>query len=375
MTFDRTIPAAALLVLASACGGSGRMSPSSPQAAAIGRARSEMSAAWAAGDVDAFLRHVAPGARLRIGRDTMDLRGAVLLMQPRRVEGSTLWFAPRGLRTCDRSLYETGGQLGLRTPERPLYRYAATWAVDSSGVARVTEAALVAGESGGSPPGVEGCRPTVKERFDPRRIQVAILPGSGLATLGPSGDIESAMRSRTFDVRSVEPSRFKPVWHVPTLGMVRYQLTHAVGIGVMGTLGTATARTSGADTTNALVIGARVDQKWIAPMLEARFRDLRIGVGPAIVREAWEISTDELDTAATTPVIIGHVATAANKQSRVGFLGQVSLTAPVTTRIFLDARAWYLSAGTSTSPTAFGFAPVQAKTGGAGIGVAFGVAF
>ena len=373
MTFDRAARLIAVAAISSACARSpgGRLAPAGT--AAIEQARREMSAAYASGDANAFLRHVAPGAQLRIGRETIDLRNAVLAMGGGRRD--SLWLAPRDVRACDQGLYETGGQLGVTSPERPLYRYAATWVLDGAGVAQVTAVALVAGESGGSPPGVAGCRASVRDRFEPRRIHVAVLPGTGLAALGPTGDIETAMQGRSLDVRSVQPAEFKPVWHVPALGMARFQLTRAFGVGVMGTIGTASARTSGADTIAALVIGTRLDQKWIAPLLEARFRDLRIGVGPAFLREAWEVSVEELDTAATTPAIIGHIASAANRSSRVGLVGEISLTAPLTTRLFLDIRAYYLSVGKSSSPVAFGFAPVEASAGGGGIGVAFGVAF
>jgi len=373
------------LLLNTGChsGGATRLAPE--RVATITAARTELRRAAQANDLPAIQRLLAPGATLLVGRDTLDLRDAVARYGAELAGGrSTMWVVPKTPRMCERWAYESGGQAGFAIRDtagsvtsQPRFRYAIAWTTGDRGEPLIQSLSIVPGDFGGTAPYIGGCRPSAKERQDQLRWAVAISPGLGLGYSGTTGDIEAAMRSRTMQVGGTpDPAGFEPALRTPVIGAAWYRVSRRLTLETITTLTVQSAATSGTDSAAGLVTASRLDQKWIGLLASARLGDLRVGVGPAITRQAWYIGISELDTNAAGSHIVGAgVATAGDKRNRIGLMAQTAVGAPINSRLFIEIRGFLLMFGGSTSPAAFSFAPVTAKTTSAGIGVTFGVAF
>ncbi len=378
---------APLSLLLSACvlGRSSRVSPT--RAAAVAEARGALARAANDRDLDAFLRRLAPGATLVIGRDTFDLRAAAVRLHAdlASADSTRLWLAPRRLRQCDQWIIESGGQVGMNVarpgsqPSRSLYRYALAWTTDSAGNPQVRSLALVPGDFGGQPPRVEGCRPSAKERFAPRRAGLALLPGTGFSHGGALGSIEEGLRNRQMDPRLYGDAAGYPApgQTSPPLAAAWVRAWHRWWLETVTALGTTTTTTSAADRNAGSLVGTRFQQKWTAVLASAHWRELRIGAGPAYVREAWHVSVDSfaLDTATSVVEAVTHVANAGSTRDRVGLYAQAAFLVPLTDRAYVELRGYVLSPGRSLSPRAFNTPSLRVNARSGGLGVTLGIAF
>jgi len=373
------IPLAAATLAAAGClpSRAGRVSPD--QAALVDQARLSIQQAAGGHDPAALLRHVAPGAIVTLAHDTLPLNETIQrLAASMGADSLRLWVVPRRLRTCDRWLYESGGQFGATSAGHPRYRYAAAWTIDEQGQAVLQALALVPGDFGGSPPMLAGCRPATAERFAPRRFGVSFLPGSGLTRNLVVGNVESSMRSRSYSPRAYAPPTGYPGSgsSAPFLGAVWYRVNRRLWLEGVATLGTSRASTFGADTADGLLLGTNFERKWAAALASVQLGWLRVGVGPAAMREAWHVATDEIQVGSGGQIThLGRIAEAGSTKNQIGAFTQVALTAPLSSRLFIDLRGWFLLAPSTTSPNAFGFAPVKAGESAGGIGMTFGAAF
>lgn len=350
-------------------------------ASAVAAARSAMVIAAQTNDLDAFLSHVEPGARLIVGRDTFDLRekaAAVYRLLPPD-SATRSWAVGSRLRPCNRWVYETGGEAGYTAgppggPQtRVRYLYSIAWASDDAGNAVVHTLAVVNRDF--APPSIEGCWPTPKELFDARRFGVAVLPGVGAAVSGAPLGVESAMRDRGMLPRAgggVPGFTRRLPLTLPAIGTAWWHLSRRLTLEAVATLATTSFVTSGLDTAAALATGMRLDQRWIAFIASVRMRDVELGVGPAFVREAWQVSVERL-IVDSTYTIGTHLTDAGNTLNRVGFLAQARITAPLSRWLFVEVRGHLLLLPSSSTPSAYGMPSIGVNTSSLGLGVLVGV--
>lgn len=353
---------------------------------AVARARAELVQAAGTRDLDAVLRHFAPDARLIVGSDTQDLRAAAERFAATVPEGATtrLWFAPYRLSTCDRWLYESGGELGFNVaapgvPEsQRRWLYAIAWTTDSTGLALIQTLALVEREYG--PPVIWGCRPSAKESFEVRRAGVAILPSLGMMYHSAVTGLEDAMRGRhvvpTPHV-GVAGYRRSLVTIPPPLGAVWWRLTPRITLEAVWPLANISAATTGVDTAAFLATGLRMEQRWAALLAGIRLADLSLAAGPAFVREAWWVTIDEatMDTTTGVATIGPNMTAAGSTRNRVGLLVEGRMLAPVTGRFFAELRVFGLFLPSSTTPPCYGSPSMRVSTSSFGIGLFAGVGF
>ena len=355
------------------------------RAAALASARAELAAAASKRDLDAVLRRLAPNATLTLGRDTLDLRALVTRLQADvgPADSSILWFAPRDLRICDRFFYESGGQAGTHVvpnggaATNTIYRYALAWTADSSGMPLVQSVALVRGEFGGQSPAIGGCRPSVVARFEPHRLGVALAPGVGSLAGTPLTGIEGALRDRGMGLRQYGDLAGYPSPGVnpPALAAVWFRVRGNLWVEYVGALSIARTATSGANAAAGKLVGLRLDQRWGAALAAVRWRGVRLGVGPLLMREAWHVSVDSLHVDSTGATVGPHLTDAGSTRNRLGVLAQAALVAPLTDRAFLEFRAFALLLGTEGTPPAVGFPALTVTSRSPGGAVLLGVAF
>ncbi len=361
--------------------GGARISPE--RAASIARARAALTRAAEARDLDGFVTHVAPGAKLTLGRDTLDLRSvaAGIAAGLPRDASARHWLAGARLRACDRWEIESGGEFGYSVeregarPDRRRYLYAIAWGTDAEGEAVVQSAALVAGDFGA--PSIAGCRPSPKELFDARRFGVAVLPGVGAAfSLAPAA-VDRAMRDRGADPRRSGGvpgfGRSLPLT-LPALGSAWWRASRGWSFEALATLSTTSYATSAFDPAAALATGIRLQQRWFALLASARVRDLQLGAGPAFVREAWRVSVERLivDTALT---VGAHLTDAGSTRDRIGLLAQGRLTAPLSRWLNVEVRGHLLLLPSGATPPAYGTPAIRVNTSSLGASVLVGVGY
>lgn len=375
------IAAATLLLTSCARFRGPRVSPA--DASAVAAARAAIVRAAQAHDLDALLRHVAPGARLIIGADTLDLRAMATTVSRGLEPGAAtrVWMAGSRLRPCDRWVYETGGELGYgaaatRGPQAgQRYLYALTWTTDAAGNPLVQTAALVKGDYG--LPSIEGCRPTAKDLFERRRAGIALMAGAGVVYSGTAGAVESGMR-----LRGVTPEPSGPVAGfqrrgtvtAPVLVAAWVDLTPRIALEAVATLATSSSSAFGLDSAAALAVGSRLDQRWAAVLALVRWADVYVGAGPAFVREAWHVSVERIHVdPATANVTLGaHLADGGNTLNRIGLLAQGRITVPISSRTFVQLRAYSLLLPSSHSPAAYAVPAERVRTSRFGLGLLLG---
>ncbi len=378
--------ACAALLLCGACMPWRRDRVAPAQSARVARARADIALAAGEGDVEAVLRYLAPGSRLVVGSDSFDLREAVARFggQLRPGAAPELYFEPRRLRQCDRWLYESGGRLGLtafapgEVPAGRRYRYAMAWTVDSAGAPLVESVALIRTWYRGHPR-IAGCRPTAAELLEQRRIGLVVMPGAGAVGFGGAqGGIEGTMRDR-----ALVPGRYGAWAGYPEAGTSSsavvgawYRATDHLRIEAVGATATTTTTTSGVDTVGFTAVGIDLRQRWVAAAAAYDWNFLRVGIGPAFMREAWRVSSDSILTDPSgAPAGVLHVADATAQQGRVGLFTHAALTVPFSGHLFAELRGYVLWLPGTSSPPAFGFASTRAPARTAGFGAALGVAF
>lgn len=347
-------------------------------ARAIAAARTEIGAAVGAGDMDALLRHFAPGAKLIVGRDTLDLRTAAISIYNRLGAGAVtdLWFTGSKLSGCDRWLEESRGQLGFNVaaPGAPRahreYLYAVAWVRDSAGAALVATAALDVLRPG---PTIAGCRPTAKALFESRHLSIAVQPGTGFAVSSAVGAMESALRGRSMSTISSFPGFGRSGLVTPLLAAGWLRINSRIALEAIATLSTGSSRTAAGDSATGTALGMRLDQRWATVLASARWRDIYLGFGPALVREAWHVASDSLrmDSAGTS---LTHLSDAGSTRNVVGVFAQGRLTAPLSAHVFAELRAWLLVEPRTASPPGFRAPPLGITPRHSGVGVFFGMA-
>jgi hypothetical protein len=375
----------AILLLSSGCVPWRRDRIAPAQSAGVAQARADIALAAGSGDVDAILRHLAPGARLVLGADTFDLREAVRRFGGRLTPGTTpeLYFEPRRLRQCEQWLYESGGRLGLvmfaagEPPAARRYRYAIAWITDSASTPLIETVALVRTWYA-DVPRIAGCRPTASDQLERRRLGVVIMPGPGIAALGGAQDgIERTMRDRSLEP-GAQPARAgypEPGTSSATVVGAWYRASRRLRLEITGAT-TTTMNTFGVDTAGFMAVGMNLQRVWVAASAAYDRGNLRVGAGPAFLREAWAVRSDSLLTDPSgAPAGVLHLSDASIARNHVGLFTQAVLTVPFSGRLFAELRGYVLWLPASSSPPALGYAPSTVTSRGAGLGVALGVAF
>jgi hypothetical protein len=375
---------AACVVLAGCIHGRGsRVAPE--RAAAVTQARAALGSAFEARDLDAFLSHLAPDARLIVGADTLDFRAvAERVHADLRADATTrYWMAGAHLRRCDRWVLESGGEFGYSSPSdgrpgsRARYLYALAWTTDSAGRAVIGVAALVQRDYG--PPAIVGCRPTAKELYEGRRYGVAIVPGVGAAVTLATHGIETGLRTLGMEPRSSGGvpgfERGLPLT-VPALGTAWLRLTPRIMLEALATLTTTSFVASGLDTTASLATGLRLQQRWLGVLASARVGDLQLGLGPAVVREAWHVSVERMTLDPARAITFGpHLTDAGATRNRVALLAQARLVAPLSRWLVVEARGHLLLLPPSTTPPAYGVPGLRVNTSTLALTVGIGAGF
>lgn len=374
-------------VLTAACV-PGRPAPVSPvQSSAVAEARAALAVAAGDQDLNAFVAHLAPGATLIMGTDTLDLRTAVTRLHEQLSADAVaeLWFADSRLRQCDRWVFESGGRLGVnifRTGAAPLsqrYRYVIAWETDAAGHALVRSVAAISSGDAGQPR-IPGCRPTARELHTQWRVGITLAPGSGYATVNALGDLESAVRMRAqiprlFAAEAAYPAAGQS--SLAGLASVWVRVAPRLSLEAVVPLGTHTTNTSSADTLGATVSSMRLEQRWTAIAASWRWGDVRIGAGPLLVRERWSVATDELsyDRVTAIATIGNRVGAATSSRTRTGLYSHAAFLVPVTGHMYAEIRGYLTALAPSASPGVPGAPPTRTSTSGGGIAVALGTAF
>jgi hypothetical protein len=351
----------------------------------VASARSALVFAAQANDLEGFLRHIAPGAKLIVGTDTVDLRerAAALYRDLRPDPVTRAWMVGSRLRPCNRWVYETGGEAGYTAGApgtqqmRLRWRYSIAWASDDSGNAVVHTMALVQRDY--APPSIEGCWPTARQLFERRRAGIAVMPSAGIAYTGVPGAVESGMRAR-----GVTPQASGGVGGferhgslaAPVLAAAWFNLTPRLSIEAVATLATSSASAFGIDTAGALATGSRLDQRWAAVLASVRVADAWLGAGPAFVREAWHVSVEHVQAGPGETLILGeHIADAGNTLNRLGLYAQARVIVPFSSRTFVQVQAFSLLLSPSPAPAAFAVPAARVGSSVFGIGLLLGVGF
>jgi len=353
-----------------------RVAPAS--AAAIAGARAEIATAVRNGDLEAFVRHLAPDARMIIEGDTVDLRSLAVTFRAHLAGDSitSFWVAGPRLSACDRWLYETGGELGLNVAVRGTdreqrwhYLYSVAWVPDSLGNPMVQTLVLAELQPG---PKIWGCRPTARDRFAPRRLGLAVQPGSGLAISTTASGIASALHGHFGTRLNALPGFERRPVMLPVFGAAWYRLTSRFSVEAVASFSMVSQATGAGDSLRGVAVAMRLDQKWAAVLASVRLWDMHLGAGPAAVREAWHVASDSIRIDARG-VQATSLSDAGSTLNTIGLYAQGRMTEALSGRLFAEVRAWLLLVPSSTSPPGYLAPSIRASSANSGIGLFLGV--
>ncbi|HXH62637.1 MAG TPA: hypothetical protein VNG95_00570 [Gemmatimonadales bacterium] len=333
---------------------------------AIGAARDRFDAAVAVRDPHAIAALFASDAVITFRADTIRGRDAIdrfLVTALGDASWLEVYAAPERTERCLTGMDETGGQYtAIRTvptaSDTLRGRYALRWVLvdDSTALigALTTSVAFV-----GPAPSIANCGSRESVRYAARRVFIGVPTPIATGAWSTFGSLTAALQGRGYrdgDLLGLTPAAgygasFENA--TPLIASVRVRVTPRWSLEAFASLGTKQAHLTGYRASDSSYLRADYRGAFGGVVAAYAWHGVRVGAGPVLLANSWTLQESHVDLDTGGTFHPGAAVGAASWHERpIGIVALVAWTFPVSSVVYIEARAQVLRLpAQSTRPT------------------------